>query len=222
MKTKLVLSALAVCLGTASSAATITFDGLNHGDLIANGAFDFGGITGTIVTDSNDTAGPDIAQIFDTTETGTADPDLENPTETGTGAAYTGGNVMIISETGDAADPNDEGQGGSITLIFDQLVNFTGITLIDAEVARRYTNEIDVLIDGGVTVLDDIITGDNEFLDFTGFSYQTQSITVALTGSGAFDNLQLAPVPVPASAALLLGGLGGLALMRRRKAAKRA
>ncbi len=222
MKLKLMVAMLATCLAGAANSETITFSDFEHGDLIANGQFDFGGITGTITT-TNFGDGPDTAQIFDTGFDGkTSDPDLQNPTETTTGDVYTGSNILIISENGDSSDPDDEAGGGTVVLVFDELIEFLGITLLDSE--TRYNNEIDVQVDGGVYALEDITTGNHHYQEFTGFSYVTQSITVTLGGSGGFDNIQIAPVPVPvpASAALLLGGLGGLAAMRRRKAKQAA
>ncbi|MEJ6392496.1 VPLPA-CTERM sorting domain-containing protein [Gymnodinialimonas sp. 2305UL16-5] len=47
-----------------------------------------------------------------------------------------------------------------------------------------------------------------------------ESFTFAFDGSGGVDSIVLAPVPLPAGGLLLLGGLGGLAIVRRRMAAK--
>ena len=53
--------------------------------------------------------------------------------------------------------------------------------------------------------------------DFSGISW----LSIATSGGGniRFDNLQVAPVPLPAAGLMLLAGVGGLAALRRRKAA---
>ena len=60
--------------------------------------------------------------------------------------------------------------------------------------------------------------GSGDFLTVAGL--RTRTLTFKFSGSGGIDNLQVtAPVPLPASAVLLLGGLGALGVLRRRKRA---
>ncbi|MEM7569133.1 MAG: VPLPA-CTERM sorting domain-containing protein [Pseudomonadota bacterium] len=193
-------------------AAGINFETLNHGAIVDNGAFNIDGFTGEITTQSNGDF--DQAQIYSTDFVGGADPDLEAPTNVLDNSVYTGGNVMIISENGDVGNPDDDLNGGSITFYFDDLVRFTGITLVDAE---PNGNEIDVLVDGGIFALQNIALGDGKWQTFSDFSFVTREITVNFGGSGAFDALQVAKVPAPATALLLLTGMAGLHVMRRRR-----
>ncbi len=218
-KTSLIASALSLCAVTAT-AATLSFDNLSSGQFVQNGAFNIDGFGGYITTNNN--SGPNIAQIYDTTQNGGRDPDLEAPTQVGSGDVYTGQNVLIIAEntygdfpSGIGTHPDDDLHGGTISFFFDTLVRFTGITLLDAE---RGGNEISVQVDGGVFALENIVTG-NDRWDSFGFDFTTRRIDVTLGGSGAIDSLLIAPIPLPASVFLLLAGLGGLFGMRRLRSA---
>ncbi|MEM6833582.1 MAG: VPLPA-CTERM sorting domain-containing protein [Pseudomonadota bacterium] len=197
-----------------ANAAVIDFESFDHGALISNGGFDIDGFSGTIETNSNGDF--NIAQIYDSNVDGGADPDLEAPTNILTDEVYDGGNLVIISENNNANNPDDELAGGSITLMFDEAVLFTGITLVDAE---PNGNEIDVQVDGGVFALQDIALGDGKWQTYDDFSFVTSEITVTFGGSGAFDALQVAEIPGPATALLLLTGMAGLVTLRGRRRA---
>lgn len=199
-----------------SLAATIEFDTNNsnplaHGSFLPDGLFDFGnGLTGTITT----TGGVGSAQIYDTGFIGGRDPDLEQPTLVGNSSVtYDGGNALIVAENNSSnPDDADDAVGGSIEFVFDSLVRFSGITLIDGEDNQRIT----VSGDSG-DILSAVAQGDDEFLAYTFAPVVTRSIKVDFAGSGAFDRLKVEVVPLPAAAWMLLAGIGGLAAAGRRK-----
>ena len=137
-----------------ASAATIDFNtnngsALGHGSFV-DGSFDFGnGLTGTITT----TGGSNSAQVFDTTETGTEDPDLEFPN-----AGL--GNVLIINEHVNRVD--DNASGGVIEFVFDSLVRWSGVTLVDFEPRGEGFQPMRITADGGYDS-GSMFNGDNEF-----------------------------------------------------------
>ncbi len=204
----LATSMVAAISAGAASAATIDFStnngaALSHGSFV-DGAFDFGhGLTGTIST----SGGSNLAQVFDTLETNTEDPDLEFPNDDL-------GNVLIINEATSRVD--DNARGGTITFLFDTIVAFTGVTLVDFEPRGSGFQPMVVTGDGYDSGVQ--FNGDNEFHQLTPASTVfTRSLTFNFGGSGAIDNLQVSAVPLPAPALMLLAGLGGLAALRRRK-----
>ena len=210
----LAAAALAATLSAGMAAAdTITFSDnflnwpseLSHGDFVSD--FDFGnGLTGSITV----SGGTDKAQIYDTTTTGGRDPDLESPTLFGGGPVYDGDNVLIIAENDSTATPDDNARGGTITFMFDSVVEFTGVTLIDAE-----PNGQEIQIIAGATDLGSFSNADDTYSVIGGFSYFTDTITFVLGGSGAIDNLKVSAVPLPAPILMLLTALCGLGVMRR-------
>ncbi|TBN42808.1 VPLPA-CTERM sorting domain-containing protein [Paracoccus subflavus] len=65
------------------------------------------------------------------------------------------------------------------------------------------------------------IASDGIFKDITLLSFIMQTGGQGQAGNGRVDDIEVdvAPIPLPASAVLLLAGLGGLAAVRRKKKA---
>lgn len=216
---KLTTAAAAVVLGAgAVQAAVFDFEEFTHGQTVSS--VSAGGITADITVDSNGAF--DQAVAFDTSLTGTEDPDLE-ASFGGTGPSNPG-KVLIISEDGGA---DDERRGGTITFTFDQLVTLNSFSAFDG--ARYEVTSLmgDVFLDDD----DNVVTGDNlsNTFEVPGFEgVQTVNFLLFNAGegaSGAIDSIDVtpfdtvAPIPVPAALPLLMAGLGGLAFVGRRRKA---
>lgn len=210
---KLTTAAAVMALSVgAAQAAVIDFEEFAHGQGV--NAVSAGGITASVTTNSRGSY--DQAVAFDTTQTGTRDPDLESPFE---GAVPNPGNVLIIQESA-STSPDDEQRGGTITFLFDQLVNFTGFSGFDDFDDRR---DLILTADTGQTVqLQGEGDGASAILTDLDF-FNIRELTFDFAGSGAIDDLVVelaegpAPIPVPAALPLMLAGLGGLAWVGRRR-----
>jgi hypothetical protein len=220
------------CLVFTSASEAATFDftsgfgtGLGHGDLVTS--LDFGGGITATITATNGFGGSSqtgSVRAFDTTLSGTADPDLEGPFADALASLSPGPmrdftTALIIQERDSNVVPDDERRGGTMTFALNKAINLTGVTFLDGEEGAS------VLI-GGVTAgaLAAGVSGDNEYADIavSGGSGIT-SFTVRFNRSGALGGLTLASpvdpqaIPLPAGAWLLLGGLGAMGAVARRR-----
>lgn len=143
---------------------------LNAGDVITD---QFDGLTLSVLEGLD-------AMIFDTANPTGGDQDLFNAEE---------GNVLIISEDGDSADPDDNATGGTLMFNWDGAVSVDSIGLLDIEemgcVVTLYGED-------DVTVLDmiDIPALSNNSLQT--LSLDTDMVgkmDVFLTGSGAITEI---------------------------------
>lgn len=210
-------TAMAAVIATAGAAhaVTIDFEEFGHGDSV--NSLSAGGVTATVTVNSNGAV--DQAVAFDTSLSGTADPDLEAPF-TGSGAENPG-SILIISEDGTA---DDERLGGTITLNFSQPIDFIGFSAYDGGLFEVTSAKGDELL-----VADNVVAGDNlsnriEVLDGNFNGVSTLNFLFMNSGEGAsggIDDIEFsvtpAPIPVPAALPLLAAGLGGLAFMGRRR-----
>ena len=232
---KFFISAAALALSvTAAQAATVDF-GTNfdatdsaatttsHGELFT--AFDFGnGLTGTVsvVNGFNSQAQVGEARIFDTNETGTADPDLEGDFTNAMDSSdvQNFGKALIIQERAGVASaiPDDEGRGGIITFSFDNKIDLLGVTYLDGEKGAIVNSANDLLGSFGSGV-----SGDNKFVDLdltaSADAYGITGFSVQYNGSGAIGalDLQVSAVPLPAGLPLLAAGLIGLGYARSQR-----
>lgn len=229
------LAAVGIALGAfPADALTIDFEEFTHGEIVVESH----GVL--IVTENfNAAAGhPDLGIAFDTTRTGTADPDLQQ------GAGWAGGNlaadntvldhILVVQENdfGCAFDsicdsPDDEGfrPAGSFTLDFSDLGTFQtfAFDLIDVESIAMENGSVEFLL-AGVPV--DSFTFD-EFLGVSfgdrtanrvdlGVVGEFDEVVITMGGSGGVDNI-VTMVPEPGTRSLLGLGLAVLFLARRRR-----
>lgn len=239
MRIKFALAAgiiAALIAPVAASAATLDFNTLGNG-----GQSSSGNITGNefaqfgvLVSSSKQLAlfdsncGPDGSNSCATVNT---DSDLA------TGASFGSdneGRVLILNGGTDAA-PNDDPSGGKFSFDFDRAVDFTSIRLLDLDekglfnkvmftftfadnTTQKFKGNADLA--GRTTLLNPGFPGDNSVRDIRFDLANVTEVDVKFRNvSGAIASLDFAaPVPLPAGLPLLAAGLGGLALLRRRRA----
>ena len=228
MKTLLTGLMAAAALTTTEAAAEVVvmdFDTLPGGSVMSA---QYEGVTirgRRIMGDGAVLANRERAMLFDTSRLTGQDADLVGPFRSEDGLSeYDPGNVLIVSEDGDADDPDDSWSGGRLVFDFDEAVTFLGFNAFDinateslsvtafglgGEVIARFTNE-------GRTV------PDNAYLAFGGLRIEgVGRLAFELSGSGAIDDLMFDTadaVPLPAAGLLFPTGAGGL-LARRKRAA---
>ncbi|MDX8348156.1 VPLPA-CTERM sorting domain-containing protein [Cognatiyoonia sp. IB215446] len=197
-----------------STAATLTFEDYSHGDIVTSVNLE-GGVTAAVTANGNSSSSPDQAWIFDTSLSGTRDPDLEAPFTTD-GEVYdiSPGNALIIQESPNTA-ADDDGRGGWITFTFSQAITFLGFDFLDdgdVVVTDNNDNSATVGTPRG-SAFDNYFTSSG-LLNWTNVTQLTFSFG---RDSGAIDNLsyEIAPIPLPASLLLLLAGIGALGFAGR-------
>ncbi|WP_308917517.1 SdrD B-like domain-containing protein [Jannaschia sp. LMIT008] len=163
---------------------TIDFNDLDRGTVV-NTQFD--GLT--VTADRNGSNARNDAMIFDTDDPTGGDDDL----------AFDGrGNVVIISEDNDSSDPDDAGQGGTITFDFDAPSDVVDLVLLDIEEAGG--SIVLTFADGTSRTVDIPAAGNNSAQTIALNGADVVSLQVNLIGSGAVDDLCWVPGEVqPAS-----------------------
>jgi len=214
MSRLLAASAMSLICAGPVAASVLDFEGLSAGSFV--GAFTIDGVGVTVFGESNDFERPgglSEAMIFDTFNPTGGDPDLvpdNSDSIAGPIDASLTGNVLILTEDGDAGDPDDAAGGGTFTFAFDRAVTLVSIDLIDD-------------LSGTITATGFsqgfALTRENQ-LERAVFNWAgIDSFTVELDGSGALDNVvfEVSQIPVPAALPLLAGGMGALAFLRGRR-----
>ncbi|MCP5535719.1 MAG: PEP-CTERM sorting domain-containing protein [Akkermansiaceae bacterium] len=240
------ISALALLTAVAGPAVAqsthvITFDeasqNLQHGSLFSGS--EYSGLGGGVTFTVDSKGRHDQLIIFDTNQSGTADPDLENPFLGGNLKGVRNlGNALIIAENlvdrnnnGLIDSPDDEAAGGRIGVIFgNSQVSAVGFSLYDTPETSKSDVTVVFKDMNGLSVTwkpsDLIANGTN--VDFANhYGNHISNISASQLGlkniqsidfnieSGAIDNLVFHTVPEPSSLALL--GLGASAWLLRRK-----
>lgn len=212
-------AAMLVAVPGMAAAAVIDFDALDAGALqtVPLTTFTEDGFTFELTY-----SGPgEGAAIFDSTCTGyssncNGDLDLSPVVQGENGVE---GNILILQENRPSAPtPNDEASSGSITLtlVSGSAFIFEGASVIDDQPITFSSS-----IDGLLGTVDAGSDRDTATIAFTSSVLGIgDSFTISYAGSGGVDSLVLAAVPLPAGIALMLTGLGGLVVVRRRNKAK--
>ena len=215
MKMLFICPAICICLAATSSRAdTIDFEALAHGEIVTT---QFVASNGVTISADNFNQIFDLAVIFDSQETGTADPDLEGPPwAVGNLAPNTLlGNLLIIAQEdtqtvpGIVDNPNDEGgqPAGEITFQFNEPIESFGFDLIDLEGAIAEGGSIS-LFDGlnliGTVPISDFTDNLSPFFDATIVFGDNSANRLQPITAGAFQATQFDTVVI------LMGGSGAV------------
>jgi hypothetical protein len=231
MRTHLVAALLGAVLAAPASAAVVVidFDALDSSSTqpVPLTSFSEDGYTfGLTYSPVRRSGGP---AIFDTTCTGYGGADGCNgdidlvpgiPDLTGGVQGQNGisGNVLILQENaGGAPTPNDDAQEGTITftVLSGKAFRLKGFSAVDNGTFRMSTAADGLL--GTIRNTAENQTGAARFSSSwlrVGDSFKVQNVN-----SGGTDSFILAQVPVPAALPVLVGGLGLLAWVARRRGA---
>jgi len=237
--TTLLTATAALATAGAAHASLITFEEYQHGEIVSG----VSGLTGVTVTAVNPNRSHDLAIIFDSRLTDTADPDLEAPWNMGNIDPDTVlGNLLIIAENDVDSDgdgfidsPDDEGSrpAGSLSFSFDTAITEFGMDLVDVEGVNAENGSLDFYLDDALLAsvsFDEFITLGSMFYDPTiefgnNSANRIAPITAAMINADAFNGVRVNMggsgaldniayrVPAPGAAVALLGGF----FVRRRR-----
>lgn len=220
--------------GAVQASNIITFEGFDKGTIIDD---EFVVSNGVTINGVNvDRGASNMAVIFDSNASSTADPDLEAPFYNTNGqnlGVANPGNVLIIHEhpsecngitCGD--DPDDEGSrpAGYFDIIFDQPVTLNSIDFFDVESGENGNTSNNLITVLGTGTYDPFYTpntgGDNTWARLYFNLVGVTSLKIKLHGSGAIDNIDYSLVNVPAPGTLALFVLGLIAVWSGRSRAR--
>jgi len=155
--------------------------------------------------------------------------------------ALTNGDSLVADNDGLGIFDDEistDGPGGIdqfVTVTFEKEVKLVAAYFLDVFISSNGNTIEEAFVtlgdmpngaDGSAAATQTVGTGEPGLVEITGLNLRGKEFTfwVGRTNDaqgfadGAFAALEVAPVPLPASALLLLGAVGGLAAARRRKA----
>jgi len=176
-------------LQPADASVTLDFNTLPGGGLVEHGRIinsQYSSSHGVTISAVNVGGGPDLVVAFDTSKTGTRDPDLEGPFTGGNIDHHTFlGNVLIIQEDregiadgavdGVVNHPDDEGSrpAGSIFFDFDNPITEIGFDLLDVEGPSEYGRNSGYVASFFAAGVELARVGFNEFITSTSLFYDS-------------------------------------------------
>ncbi len=233
----------ALLIASPALALTLDFEEFDHGDIVASSQ-------GVIITTTNTGGGPDIGVAFDTTQTGTADDDLQfhSPGIAGGENGWTRGNlapdsylgnVLIIQENAGGCDasscsrPDDEGSrpAGRIELDFSAVGSFTEFSMDIVDVESHTAEPGSIVFHLGVVqvasvsfmdFLDDpsVVYGNNSANHVDVLSGTTYDRVTINLGGSGAVDNVTAAVPEPSAALLFAVGALAVGTRVRRRATR--
>lgn len=184
---------------TESEMTTVNFDSLAAGDTV------YDQLPGVVIEAVNARVpgAGNRAMIFDSSPsdgnlTG-GDHDLGSPNQAygGPGVGNGGstntvalGNILIISEDGDASDPDDEAQGGTFTFTFDQPVSINYLDLLDIDSNEAGGSVVTLTTAAGTQSFDIPTLGNNSWQRLDIDVDEVTSMEVHFVSSGAISEFK--------------------------------